>query len=279
MLKRSEPMSKHCSFRAGGVAKFFFAPDTLSELCAFLQHNTLPILMTGLGSNLLVRDAGFEGVVIQLGQLKQLCVSGNLVTAQAGVTLAKLHRFCRHNQLADTEFLSTIPGSVGGALMMNAGAFGREIWTLIKTVQTMDKNGAIHQRTPLDFRVGYRQVVAHFADEYFVGAVFKLDVVIDDSAEIGADLLARRNLSQPIGQASCGSVFKNPAGEYAAELIERAQLKGFCIGGACVSTKHANFIINQNEASATDIENLIRHIQRIVRLQFGVCLETEVSIV
>lgn len=269
-------MKKHCSLRAGGDAKVFFIPNNSDELSQFLSNNQKPVLFLGLGSNLLVRDRGFDGVVIKLKQLNQLKLHQDGVYAQAGVSLAKLARFCHANNIQGAEFLSAIPGTVGGALAMNAGAFGAETWQFVTMVKTINNAGEIFYRKKQAFNISYRKVDAHHQDEYFLGANFHFDL-LNQTQDIKT-LLKKRNASQPTGLASCGSVFKNPKDQYAAKLIEACQLKGFCIGGACISNKHANFIINQDHASATDIENLIQHIQLTVKSKFGIDLETEVVI-
>jgi len=277
MITHNESMSKHCSFRVGGFAQIFFEPSSIQELSDYLKSNNLPVLILGLGSNILIRQKGFEGVVIKLGNLKELSTQGNFVSAQAGLTLAKLSRFCESNNLYGAEFLSAIPGTVGGALAMNAGAFGSEFWNHVVNVTTINSHGHIEQRDKLDFDIDYRYVNHHNRDEYFISA--KL-VFNDNPSQLNIkELLSKRNKLQPIGKASCGSVFKNPKKGYAAELIEKCNLKGFCIGGACVSEKHANFIINNGDASADDIEKLIRHIQKTVLDKHSISLETEVVII
>lgn len=270
-------MSKHCSFRAGGVAQDFFTPDTVDELSVFLKNNQKPILMLGLGSNLLVRDQGFSGVVIKLTQLNQLSIKDNIVQSYTGVTLAKLSRFCESQGLNGAEFLSAIPGSVGGALAMNAGAFGFEIWNYVERVTTINNSGEIFKRNAQEFDVSYRKVIAKRQDEYFISA--NLNFPQTNKQQDVKTLLKKRNDTQPIGQASCGSVFKNPPNRFAAKLIEDSNLKGVCIGGACVSIKHANYIINQDNATSGDIEKLIQHIQQTVKSQFNVDLESEVVII
>ncbi|MBE8190158.1 MAG: UDP-N-acetylmuramate dehydrogenase [Candidatus Thioglobus sp.] len=280
MLKHNEPMSRHCSLRAGGLAQDFFLPDTLKQLQKFLQSNQKPVLILGLGSNLLVRERGFSGVVIKLKQLNQLSQNALVVTAGAGVTLAKLSRFCDANSLNGGEFLSAIPGSVGGALMMNGGAFGAEIWQFVQSVKTINRSGAVFERQPADFEIGYRQVLAKHTEEYFIQAKFKFSA--EQKLHNIKSLLAKRRKSQPTAAANCGSVFKNPTNPkpyFAAKLIQKSQLKGVCVGGACVSEKHANFIINQNNATASDIEKLIKLIQKKVKSDSGISLETEVVIV
>lgn len=270
-------MRKHCSLRAGGTVKNFFTPNTIDELSDFLKDNQQPILMIGLGSNLLVRDAGFAGTAIKLTQLNQLEFKEGVIDAGAGVTLAKLSRFCESKRLNGAEFLSAIPGSVGGALAMNAGAFGSEIWSFVECVTTINDSGKIFIRDKSEFDIAYRQVIFHHQNEIFISANLRFSQAKKQD-NIKA-LLKKRNNSQPVGQPNCGSVFKNQLNYYAAKLIEDSNLKGFCIGGACVSDKHANFIINQGNATTNDIENLIKHIQQTVQSNFDVDLETEVVII
>jgi len=270
-------MSKHCSLRTGGVTREFFSPNNIEELSEFLNHNHLNVLFLGLGSNLLVRDAGFDGVTIHTKHLNEMSFSNGLIETEVGTTLAKLSRFAQANEKHGAEFLSSIPGSVGGALAMNAGAFGSETWQYVTSVRTINLEGKIQQRDKSDFVVDYRSVKHSHAEEFFISAQFNFDLqVANDNVR---DLLQKRNSTQPIGLASCGSVFKNPNGNYAAKLIEQSGLKGYCIGGACVSEKHANYIINQNNASASDIEKLIRYIQKTVQKQHKIQLEPEIIII
>ena len=277
MLSHNEPMSKHCSLRAGGVVQDFFTPHTLDDLSHFLKNNQKPIFMLGLGSNLLVRDQGFAGVAIKLTQLNQLNITNNIIQAGAGVTLAKLARFCQSQGLNGAEFLSAIPGNVGGALAMNAGAFGSDFWSMVDSVATINTVGKVFKRNVAEFDVAYRQVTPHYQNEIFIGVNLRLTQT-DKPQDIKA-LLKKRNDLQPIGLPSCGSVFKNPPNHHAAKLIQESHLKGFCIGNACVSDKHANFIINQGNATASDIERLITHIQQTVKSNFNIDLETEVVII
>lgn len=268
-------MHKHCSLRVGGLAQDFFIPENLTALSGFLKNNQKPILMLGLGSNLLVRDKGFDGVVIQLKYFNKLDIIDNFIHAGAGTNLAKLSRFCTAKGLNGAEFLSAIPGNVGGGLAMNAGAFGAQIWSFVRSITTIDLAGNVFVRKPDDFEVSYRQVLSKNVGEFFLSAEFEFK---QKSPKNIQQLLKIRNKTQPIGLPSCGSVFKNPPREFAAKLIENANLKGFCIGGACVSHKHANFIINRNNATVSDIENLICHIQKTVQLKFDISLQTEVVI-
>ena len=277
MLKYNEPMSKHCSLRSGGETSQFFQPVDIQELSTFLKSNTKPILMVGLGSNLLVRDKGFNGVTVHTKNLKELTISDNSIESGAGTSLAKLSRFALANFKYGAEFLSAIPGSVGGALAMNAGAFGSEIWKYVVSVKTMNFSGEIQDRLPGDFEISYRSTVHKNSNEFFVSAVFNFN--LEKQNDNVGELLKKRNSTQPIGLPSCGSVFKNPKNHFAAQLIESSGLKGYCIGGACVSEKHANYIINQNNASAMDIEKLIAHIQDTIKQKFNIELETEIIII
>ncbi len=281
-LRTSEPMSRHTSWRAGGVAKHFFKPDNLEELAAYLRQRPAdePIIWVGLGSNLLVRDGGINGSVICTSGVlgKMALLEGDLIRAEAGVPCAKLARSSVRYGLAGAEFLIGIPGTVGGALAMNAGAFGGETWPIVEAVETMDRKGRHYLRTPEEYRVAYRSVVGPI-EEWFVAGHFRLKIARDDGLARTKALLEKRNETQPTGQASCGSVFRNPEGDYAGRLIEACGLKGYSIGGAVVSEKHANFIINRGDATAADIETLIQFIIKRVEAEQGVRLMPEVHIV
>jgi len=282
-VRLDEPMSRHTSWHAGGPAEVYFAPRDRADLASFLRTVPagVPVLWVGLGSNLLVRDGGVKGVVIATqGALERLeRVSEGTVYVEAGVACARLARQCIKWGLGPAEFFAGIPGTVGGALAMNAGAFGGETWRHVVEVQTLDRRGREHTRAAAEFTVSYRHVAAPVADEWYLAArlSFERRPGIND-AEIKA-LLARRKASQPIGEWSCGSVFTNPPGEHAARLIEAAGLKGARIGDASVSVKHANFIINHGSASAADLEGLIHYVQEAVERQYGVRLAPEVRIV
>jgi len=281
-LRISEPMSRHTSWRAGGMAKRFFKPDSIEELALFLAQTPVDeeIVWMGLGSNLLVRDGGINGAVIctsgVLGKLALL--ESDLIRAEAGVPCAKLARFSVRFGLTGAEFLIGIPGTTGGALAMNAGAFGGETWPVIETVETMDRHGQRYLRTPEEYKIAYRSVEGP-VDEWFIAGHFRLKIAREDGLARTKALLEKRNETQPTGQASCGSVFRNPAGDYAGRLIEVSGLKGYALGGAVVSEKHANFIINSGGASAADIENLIHHVMTCVEMAHGIRLVPEVHIV
>jgi len=280
-IRYDEAMANHTSWRAGGMADRYCLPVDLDDLSLLLM--SLPenenLLWMGLGSNTLVRDGGFRGSVIATqGVMSQLeRRENNCVYVGAGVPSAKLARFCERENLSGAEFFAGIPGLVGGALAMNAGAFGGETWQHVVSVETIDRHGEIHQRTPEDYRIAYRSVEGR-KDEWFISALLKFGESEGKSIDI-KQLLARRAESQPTGTANCGSVFRNPENDYAARLIEQCGLKGKRIGGAVVSEKHANFIINDQKATAGDIEALIELIQNTVREQTGITLQTEVKIV
>lgn len=281
----SEPMSRHTSWRAGGAARRFVKAGSLSALAAYIANlpETEELLWLGLGSNTLVRDGGFNGTVIATqGVMNQLeLINDDTVYVGAGVAGAKLARFCTEHGLTGAEFFAGIPGVVGGALAMNAGAFGGETWPLVVEVETLNRKGDVTKRLASEYEYGYRHVKGP-KHEWFVSATLKLQKLQNGPGNGAIDikqLLARRAQTQPTGTASCGSVFRNPEGNYAAQLIEQCGLKGRRIGGAVISEKHANFIINDNHASASDIESLIELIQKEVKQKFDVMLQPEVRIV
>jgi UDP-N-acetylmuramate dehydrogenase len=280
-VRFGEPLSRHTSWHVGGPADVFFVPENRADLIAFLKvlPPDVPMLWLGLGSNLLVRDGGVRGVVVStrdaLDGLERRGERG--VYAEAGVPCAKLARACARWDLGPAEFFSGIPGTVGGALAMNAGAFGGETWTQVATVETVDRRGTVHERSATEYRVSYRHIEVPAGDEWFLAAAFRFDGASSE-ADTRA-LLERRKQTQPIGEWSCGSVFTNPPGDHAARLIESAGLKGLRSGGAVVSTKHANFIINEGAASARDIETLIHTVQREVERQHGCRLVPECRVV
>lgn len=281
-LRYSEPMSRHASWRAGGPAEVFFVPASVEDLAAFLANldADTPIFWHGVGSNLLVRDGGISGVVVSATKMLRDFerVDRYLVRAGAGLPCTQLARQCLRWELGPSEFFAGIPGSVGGALAMNAGAHGGETWERVESVRTIDRDGEIHERAPAEYTVGYRSVKGP-ANEWFLGATFRFEQDVIPSLETLNKMLERRKTTQPLGLPSCGSVFRNPPGDHSARLIEAAGLKGHRIGGAEVSEKHANFIINRDAASATDIEELIEHVRQTVFDVHGVSLAHEVRIV
>ena len=282
-IRRNEPMSRHTSWHAGGPADIYFTPRDRDDLRAFLHSvpADIPIHFVGLGSNLLVRDGGLRGVVVatQDALLRLERVDETTVYSEAGVPCARIARQCLQWQLAGAEFFAGIPGTLGGALAMNAGAFGKETWNCVVSVETLDRHGEQHQRVAGEYSVSYRQVIATHPEEWFAAArlSFTHQPGIDDSGL--RELLARRRQTQPIGEWSCGSVFRNPPGDHAARLIEAAGLKGLRVGDASVSLKHANFIINHGAATAADLEQLVLKVQHEVRQTHGIALQPEVRIV
>lgn len=282
-LKMNEPLARHTSWRVGGPAARYFQPADIDDLALYLSQlaEDEAIYWLGLGSNLLVRDGGFNGSVIctsgVMGGLRFL--ADNQVEVEAGVACPKVARQCAKQGLKNAGFLCGIPGTMGGALAMNAGAFGGETWEIVKSVTTIDRHGRLRQRTPDEYEVAYRHVNGP-KGEWFVSTVLQLEK--GDAHELlenNKALLAKRGASQPTQQPNAGSVFRNPPGNYAARLIEEAGLKGTCIGGACVSDKHANFIVNTGTATADDIENLINKVAGTVKQVHGVELQREVCIV
>ena len=276
------PMSKYTSWHAGGPADLLFTPRDVTDLSSFLRQlpSSMPLLWIGLGSNLLVRDGGIRGAVVSLqGTLSALeRVSANRVHVQAGVPCAKLAKQCIKWGLGSAAFFAGIPGTLGGALAMNAGAWDGETWRHVTEVDVIDRRGMRRTRPATDYEVGYRHVKRN-PDEWFIAARMEFERKAGANDAAIKELLERRRQTQPIGEWSCGSVFTNPPGQHAGRLIENAGLKGYRIGDASVSEKHANFIINHGAARAADIEALILHVRRCVAEQHHVELNTEVRIV
>ncbi|MGA7982967.1 MAG: UDP-N-acetylmuramate dehydrogenase [Chromatiaceae bacterium] len=278
--RRDEPLARHTSWRVGGAARRLYRPADAADLAVFLSRldPAEPLLWLGLGSNLLVSDSGFPGTVIETqGCLTALERCGERgVRAEAGTSCAKVARFAARLGLTGAEFLAGIPGTMGGALAMNAGAHGGDTWDRVRQVRTIDRRGEIRVRAPMEFEIGYRHVQVP-QGEWFLDA--ELQLLPGDpqsSVERIRELLERRGRTQPIGLASCGSVFRNPPGDHAARLIEIAGLKGLRMGGAQVSEKHANFIINTGDATAADIARLIERVKTEVERVSGVRLIPEV---
>lgn len=288
-LRSDEPMARHVSWRAGGRAKVFFQPADLEDLQAFLAAYPAdwPVLFVGLGSNLLVRDGGFDGAVVlthhALTGIEAMTPTGGrlLFRAGAGVPAPHLARFVARHGGAGAEWMAGVPGTVGGALAMNAGCYGGETWSHVVSVQTIDRCGLVLTRTAADYDIGYRHVAGRAADaEWFVAAIFAFDPGDEATAMARIkELLVKRVATQPLNQPNAGSVFRNPPDDHAARLIEACGLKGFRIGGAQVSPRHANFIVNVHLASAADIEAVIEHVHATVRQKTGIDLVREVRIV
>lgn len=283
VLKHREPMSEHTSWRTGGPADEYFEPVDLQDICDYLAG--LPkdreILWVGLGSNLLVRDGGFNGSVIAynkaLNNIEER--SDRYFYIEAGVPCAKVARVTAKAGYTGAEFLSGIPGTMGGALAMNAGAFGNETWNIVNTVKTVNRSGELRERSRDEFQISYRSVTGP-DEEWFVSAEIKLIIDKERKAEkLIKEFLEKRSNTQPMGLPSCGSVFRNPPNDFAARLIELCGLKGKSIGNASISEKHANFIINTGAATSEDIEKLILYVQEKIYEVHGVKLETEVKMI
>lgn len=279
--RRNEPLARHCSWRCGGPADHYFEPADRDELLSFLAGHALdPLWWLGLGSNLLVRDGGLRGTVIATGQLNRSHWTDTThLYAEAGVPCARLARAAASADRAGLAFLAGIPGTLGGALRMNAGALGAEIWQFVEWVELIDRAGCINRVPRAEFIATYR-CVEQAQPGWFVGAQLVLPAGANgEGHEHIRQVLAQRSASQPTGKASGGSVFKNPPGDFAGRLIEHCGLKGHRIGGCVVSNVHANFIVNDGAARAADIEQLISFVQTTVVDRTGVKLETEVVIV
>ena len=287
-LRLNEPMAKHVSWRAGGVAGRAYVPADRADLAAFLT--TLPkgepIYFVGLGSNLLVRDGGFHGTVVLMhsphGAMR---IEGDLIYAEASVACPKVARLAATRGFEGAEFLAGVPGTVGGALAMNAGCYGSETWDAVAKALTISRAGRLNERKPADFEVGYRRVALLGSklgeEEWFLAAWLRFRAGDQKRARARIkELLAKRIAEQPLELPNAGSVFRNPPGDHAARLIEACGLKGYEIGGARISEKHANFIVNpKGKARASDIEALIEHARDAVNERFGLELVPEVRII
>lgn len=282
-LREQEPMSRHTSWKTGGNADYFYVPADVEDLSAFLSElpESVPVTWVGLGSNLLVRDGGVTGAVVSVvGVINELeATTDKEISIGAGVLCVKAARFAAKHGLTGVEFLAGIPGSVGGALAMNAGAYGGEIWRVIKEVETISRAGERKAYTKDKFDIGYRSVSLP-NDEWFIKCWIELEASEKDIVtQAIKTMLKERAEAQPLGELSCGSVFRNPANDHAARLIESCGLKGKEVGGASVSEKHANFIINNGNATSSDIEQLIELVKATVREKHDVNLVPEVRII
>jgi len=271
------------SWKVGGRAEQFIICDEKEILAAFIKKKKikLPITLIGLGSNLLVRDGGIKGTVIVMhGGLKKINDDDGMIYSEAGVSCSKLSKFTAKNGLADSAFFSGIPGTIGGALAMNAGCYGSETWDYVQKVLMINLNGDQVERNKSDFNISYRQVINNNKDEFFLAAWFKFPKGDKEESEKRIkELLAHRKETQPLNWPTAGSTFRNPKDNFAAKLIEDCGLKGYQIGGAQVSEKHANFIINLGNASALDIENIITYIQKVVFEKKNIQLLREIRII
>ena len=277
----NESLSKHTSWKVGGPADIFFCPENRSSLSEFLKSNHgNQITWLGNGTNLLVRDGGIRGAVISTKKSlnRIMLLNQSICKVEAGLSWFELAMFATKNNFGPAAFFSGIPGSIGGALTMNAGCFGNETWEFVKSVEVIDRDGDIHHLEPKEFSISYRSVSFPFPLWFLSCEMIFPDKGLTTIEELKS-LRDSRIESQPLTENTCGSVFKNPDGNHAGDLIERSGLKGFRIGGCAVSEKHANFIVNDKEATAKDIETLINHIQNTVKDRFGIDLDTEVRII
>jgi len=280
-LLEHEPMARHTTLAVGGPARWLFRPAGESELVRgmTLIPDDLPILPLGRGSNMLVPDAGFDGLVLDLSDLAALTITGLLVTAGAGVRMGKLAQQCANHGLTGLEFMATVPGDVGGGVAMNAGAFGQQVSDTLQSILTVDRRGHATEVPASQLVMRYRYTALP-AGAIVLAATFALQS--GDAEAIRQrmrDMRARRSDTQPLAWPNCGSVFKNPEGDHAARLVEAAGLKGYAIGGARISEVHANFIVNDGSAKAADVLALIEKARQEVRVRFGIELEPEVRIV
>ncbi len=288
-LLTEEPMAKHTTFRIGGPAEIFAAPQTRDELIQIIRicdETAAPCLIIGDGANMLVSDKGIRGVVVQTSNINSIEIENDTLTADTGARLAKISDAACKAGLTGLEFACGIPGTVGGAVYMNAGAYGREIKDVCESVTVYDRENepgaaSIKVLSNADMQFGYRQSALQSNPRYVaLGAAFKLTYGKTETIRAEMDvLLAKRKESQPLEYPSAGSVFKRPPGHFAGKLIQDAGLMGFLIGGAQVSTKHAGFIVNKGGATAEDVLKLIEHIQKTVSDKFNVNLEPEIKVI
>ena len=282
LLRHHEPLARHTVWGIGGFADRYFEPSGIDELAVFLADlpEGEPLLWIGLGSNLLVRDGGVRGTVISTVQLRAVeQLDPTKLHVEAGAACPRVARLAARHGLTGCEFFAGIPGSMGGALAMNAGAFGTETWSAVREVETIDVKGERRWRPASEYRYGYRTVGGPHG-EWFVSCRLVLEP--DTEGRAGTrirQLLVQRAAMQPTGVRTCGSVFRNPPGDYAGRLIEASGLKGRRVGGAVISDKHANFIINDAGARAADVEALIGKVVEEVERRQGVRLEPEVRII
>ena len=280
-VKLQEPMSKHTTFRIGGPADFYLCPHSTKEVQQTVQickEENLPYFILGNGSNLLVSDKGYRGAIIQLWKnFSDISVKDCCITAKAGALLSKVAAEALEEGLTGMEFASGIPGTIGGAVFMNAGAYGGEMKDIIKEVKVLDDQGEIRVLSNEEMKLGYRTSIVKEKGYTVLSAVLQLKKgevsVIRETME---DLKNRRTSKQPLDMPSAGSTFKRPEGYFAGKLIMDSGLRGFSVGGAQVSEKHCGFLVNKGGATAEDVTALIREVQRRVKEKFGVELETEV---
>ena len=281
-IKLKEPMKNHTTFRIGGEADYFVTPQTKEEVqavAACCKKFEVPYYIIGNGSNLLVSDRGYRGVIIQIFKMmNQITVEHNLIIAQAGALLSAIAAKALENSLSGFEFAAGIPGTLGGACVMNAGAYGGEMKQVLKEVTVMDYQGRIDTLSVCELEMGYR--TSRIAKENLIVLEAKIELEQGNSQEIRSlmdELREKRVTKQPLEYPSAGSTFKRPEGYFAGKLIQDSGLRGFSVGGAQVSEKHCGFVINKDQATAADVEELMRQVSAKVKEKFGVTLEPEVK--
>ena len=279
---KNESMKKHTSFKIGGNADFMVFPETVSEIkeiTTLCKKNNIPYMIMGNGSNMLVSDDGIEGVVIKISsQMSKIEITDETVYAEAGVLLSTLSKNVMEESLSGLEFASGIPGTLGGAVVMNAGAYGGEMKNVIEKIGYIDIHGTVHEMARDEARLGYRTSVFSDSDDIILYCVLKLKKGNkQEILDMMTDLNSRRKEKQPLHLPSAGSTFKRPQGYFAGKLIEDCGLKGYTVGGAAVSEKHSGFVVNINDATAKDVKELIKYVQDTVYEKFGVRLEREVK--
>jgi len=278
-----EEMKNHVHFRVGGPADILLIPESKEEVIRTIKicrENNIPFYVVGNGSNLLVKDGGIKGVVMKLNKLKNIKTYDNFVEAECGAMLKDVSNAALKESLTGLEFSCGIPGTIGGAVFMNAGAYNGEISQVIESAEIIDNDNNIRTLTKDELELGYRTSAIMKKNYIVLSAKFKLEKgSLDSIKDVVEDLTKKREAKQPLEYPSAGSTFKRPEGYFAGKLIQDAGLKGYKIGGAAVSEKHSGFVINKSNATATDILNLIKHIQSEVKTQFGVDLHTEVRII
>lgn len=282
-VTKNKPLKDHTYTKLGGNADYFVTPTTalqVQQVVQFTKENEIPFMLLGNGSNLIIKDGGIRGIVMYLGKLTNMTVEGTVLTAEAGALIADVSRLALDQSLTGLEFACGIPGSVGGALFMNAGAYGGEIKDILISATIVDSNGNIREILAEDLDLAYR--TSNIPENGYIVLDAKFQLEVGEPVDIKAvmdDLTYKRESKQPLEYPSCGSVFKRPPGYYAGKLIQDSGLQGHTIGGAQVSLKHAGFIVNINRATATEYIALIKHVQKVVKENFGVQLEREVRII
>lgn len=282
-VRCDEPMSSHCTFRAGGTAKYYVIPDEYKKVRDVLRlcvEENIPYYVIGNGSNLLVQDDGFDGVIIEIDSaLAKIEINGNEIVAKAGAKLSKIAVKALNESLTGFEFAHGIPGNLGGAVTMNAGAYGGEMKDVLKWVKVLDNNGEMKTLKAEELELGYRTSIIVKEKMIVLEACIELHEGNRDEIEMHMkELMAKRKEKQPLEYPSAGSTFKRPEGYFAGKLIQEAGLKGYRVGGAMVSEKHSGFVINYENATATDIINLMKDVRKKVYEEFQVTLEPEVKI-